>query len=59
MLLAILLFGQKPMHWWSRSSPARARPTVRAERLLVTLGLAALTEGAGLSLALGAFLAGI
>jgi len=60
VLLAILLFGQKPMHWWfSIIARARSPELFVLNVLLVTLGLAALTERAGLSLALGAFLAGM
>jgi len=60
VLQAILLFGQKPMHWWfSIIARARSPELFVLNVLLVTLGLAALTERAGLSLALGAFLAGM
>jgi len=60
VLVAILLFGQKPMRaWFSIVARARSSELFVLNVLLVTLGLAALTERAGLSLALGAFLGGM
>ena len=60
LLVAILFFGQKPMHaWFSIIARARSPELFVLNVLLVTLGLAALTEMAGLSLALGAFLGGM
>jgi CPA2 family monovalent cation:H+ antiporter-2 len=60
VLVAILFLGQKPMHaWFSIIARARSPELFVLNVLLVTLGLAALTEMAGLSLALGAFLGGM
>src|SRR4030095_5325675 len=59
-LVVSLLFGQKPMRaWFSIIARARSPELFVLNVLLVTLGLAALTEQAGLSLALGAFLGGM
>lgn len=59
--LALVLYaGQRPMRWWfSVVARQRSHELFMLNLLLVTLGLAALTEAAGLSLALGAFLAGM
>ncbi len=59
--LAVILFaGQKPMRAWFHLVARQKSPELfMLNLLLVTLGLAALTELAGLSLALGAFLAGM
>ncbi|MGH8851917.1 MAG: monovalent cation:proton antiporter-2 (CPA2) family protein, partial [Casimicrobiaceae bacterium] len=59
-LAAILFFGQKLMHgWFFIVARLRSSELFMLNVLLVTLGLAALTELAGLSFALGAFLAGM
>ena len=59
--LAVILFlGQRPMRaWFHLVARQRSSELFMLNVLLVTLGLAALTELAGLSLALGAFLAGM
>jgi CPA2 family monovalent cation:H+ antiporter-2 len=59
--LALILFvGQRPMRFWFHVvARQRSSELFMLNVLLVTLGLAALTELAGLSLALGAFLAGM
>jgi K+:H+ antiporter len=57
---AILLFGQVPMRaWFQLVARLRSPELFVLNVLLVTLGLASLTEMAGLSFALGAFLAGM
>ncbi len=59
-LTLILYVGQKPMRAWFHLVARQRSPELfMLNLLLVTLGLAALTEAAGLSLALGAFLAGM
>ncbi len=60
-VLAVILFaGQAPMRAWFHVVARQKSPELfMLNLLLVTLGLAALTELAGLSLALGAFLAGM
>ncbi len=59
-LMLILGLGQKPMRWWFHLvARQRSSELFVLNVLLVTLGLAMLTELAGLSLALGAFLAGM
>ena len=59
-LAVILIFGQRPMRaWFHIIARARSSELFMLNVLLVTLGLAALTELAGLSFALGAFLAGM
>ncbi|WP_157271163.1 monovalent cation:proton antiporter family protein [Azohydromonas aeria] len=60
-LLALLLSGgQKLMRWWlTLVARRKSEELFVLNVLLVTLGLAWLTEHAGLSLALGAFLAGM
>jgi monovalent cation:H+ antiporter-2, CPA2 family len=56
----ILLFGQVPMRaWFHVVARLRSPELFMLNVLLVTLGLASLTELAGLSFALGAFLAGM
>jgi CPA2 family monovalent cation:H+ antiporter-2 len=61
VLLALLLVGgQKVMRWWlTLVARRKSEELFVLNLLLVTLGLAWLTEHAGLSLALGAFLAGM
>jgi monovalent cation:H+ antiporter-2, CPA2 family len=61
VLLALLLVGgQRVMRWWLTIVARRKSEELFVlNLLLVTLGLAWLTEMAGLSLALGAFLAGM
>jgi CPA2 family monovalent cation:H+ antiporter-2 len=59
-LVLILYAGQRPMRaWFHLVARQRSSELFMLNLLLVTLGLAALTELAGLSLALGAFLAGM
>jgi CPA2 family monovalent cation:H+ antiporter-2 len=59
-LVVVLYAGQRPMRWWfSVVARQRSRELFTLNVLLVTLGLAALTDFAGLSLELGAFLAGM
>jgi CPA2 family monovalent cation:H+ antiporter-2 len=59
-LVLILYGGQRPMRaWFSLVARQRSSELFMLNLLLITLGLAALTELAGLSLALGAFLAGM
>jgi CPA2 family monovalent cation:H+ antiporter-2 len=59
-LAVVLYVGQRPTRWWfSVIARQRSRELFTLNLLLVTLGLAALTELAGLSLELGAFLAGL
>jgi len=59
--LALILFlGQKPMRrWFHVVARQRSSELFVLNVLLVTLGMAALTRVAGLSMALGAFLAGM
>src|SRR5262249_2289893 len=59
--LALILFiGQRPVRaWFHVVARQRSSELFMLNLLLITLGLAALTELAGLSLALGAFLAGM
>jgi CPA2 family monovalent cation:H+ antiporter-2 len=61
VVLALLLAGgQKVMRWWlTLVARRKSEELFVLNLLLVTLGLAWLTEHAGLSLALGAFLAGM
>lgn len=61
LLLTILLVGgQKVMRWWlTLVARRKSEELFILNLLLVTLGLAWLTEHAGLSLALGAFVAGM
>ena len=59
-LVVVLYAGQRPMRWWfSLVARQRSRELFTLNVLFVTLGLAALTDFAGLSLELGAFLAGL
>jgi CPA2 family monovalent cation:H+ antiporter-2 len=60
-LLAVLLVGgQKVMRWWlTMVAKRKSEELFVLNLLLITLGLAWLTEHAGLSLALGAFVAGM
>ncbi len=59
-LTLILYFGQKPMRaWFHVVARQRSSELFVLNVLLVTLGLGALTATLGLSLALGAFLAGM
>ena len=59
-LAVILVFGQAPTRaWFHIVARQRSSELFMLNVLLVTLGLAALTELAGLSFALGAFLAGM
>lgn len=61
VILAIVLFaGQRLMRFWFHIvARSRSQELFILNVLLITLGLAFVTEAAGLSLALGAFLAGI
>ena len=61
VLLSLLLAGgQKLMHWWLKLVARRqSEELFMLNLLLVTLGLAWLTDYFGLSLALGAFVAGM
>jgi CPA2 family monovalent cation:H+ antiporter-2 len=61
VLIALLLYGgQRVMRWWLTLVARRKSDELFVlNLLLVTLGLAWLTELAGLSLALGAFIAGM
>jgi len=60
VLALILVFGQKLMRkWFHFVARAKSSEVFILNVLLVTLGLATLTELAGLSLALGAFVAGM
>jgi len=56
----LLVGGQKLMHWWLTLVARRKSDELfMLNLLLVTLGLAWLTDKAGLSMALGAFVAGM
>lgn len=61
VLLGLLLYGgQRVMRWWLTLVARRKSDELfMLNLLLVTLGLAWMTEHAGLSLALGAFVAGM
>jgi len=60
VLVAVLFLGQKLMRaWFHVVARRRSHELFILNVLLITLGLAWLTERAGLSLALGAFLAGM
>lgn len=61
LALAVILFlGQQPMRaWFHAVARRRSSELFVLNVLLVTLGMAALTQYFGLSLALGAFLAGM
>ncbi len=60
VLSVILVFGQKLMRkWFHFVARAKSSEVFVLNVLLITLGLATLTQLAGLSLALGAFVAGM
>jgi CPA2 family monovalent cation:H+ antiporter-2 len=60
MLALVLVFGQRLMRaWFTTVAKRRSGELFMLNVLLITLGLAWLSELAGLSLALGAFLAGM
>ncbi len=60
LITLLLVGGQKIMRWWlTLVARRKSEELFVLNVLLVTLGLAWLTEQAGLSLALGAFIAGI
>jgi CPA2 family monovalent cation:H+ antiporter-2 len=60
VLLVLLVFGQRLMRWWFHIvAKRRSHELFMLNLLLMTLGLAWITEHAGLSLALGAFVAGM
>ncbi len=60
LITLLLVGGQKLMRWWlTLVARRRSEELFVLNLLLITLGLAWLTELAGLSLALGAFIAGI
>ncbi|HEX2012636.1 MAG TPA: cation:proton antiporter [Roseateles sp.] len=60
VLGVLLMGGQKAMRWWlTLVARRKSEELFMLNLLLVTLGLAWLTEHAGLSLALGAFIAGM
>ncbi len=60
LLTVLLVGGQKVMRWWLTIVARRkSEELFMLNLLLVTLGLAWMTEHAGLSLALGAFVAGM
>ena len=60
MLALVLFFGQKLMRgWFFHVARQRSPELFMLNVLFITLGLAWMTETAGLSLALGAFLAGM
>ena len=60
LLTVLLAGGQKVMHWWlDMVARRKSEELFMLNLLLVTLGLAWLTEHFGLSLALGAFVAGM
>jgi monovalent cation:H+ antiporter-2, CPA2 family len=60
LLTLLLVGGQHVMRWWLRLVAKRqSEELFMLNLLLITLGLAWITEHAGLSLALGAFVAGM
>jgi CPA2 family monovalent cation:H+ antiporter-2 len=60
LLTVLLVGGQKAMRWWlTLVARRKSEELFMLNLLLVTLGLAWLTEVFGLSLALGAFVAGM
>ena len=60
LVTLLLVGGQRVMRWWlTLVARRKSEELFMLNLLLVTLGLAWLTERAGLSLALGAFIAGI
>jgi monovalent cation:H+ antiporter-2, CPA2 family len=60
LLTVLLVGGQRVMRWWlTMVARRKSEELFMLNLLLITLGLAWLTEHAGLSLALGAFVAGM
>ena len=60
LVTLLLVGGQRVMRWWlTLVARRRSEELFMLNLLLITLGLAWLTELAGLSLALGAFIAGM
>ena len=60
LVTLLLVGGQRVMRWWlTLVARRRSEELFMLNLLLITLGLAWLTEHAGLSLALGAFVAGM
>ncbi|MDO9072084.1 MAG: monovalent cation:proton antiporter-2 (CPA2) family protein [Rubrivivax sp.] len=60
LLTVLLVGGQRVMRWWlTLVARRKSEELFMLNLLLVTLGLAYLTEHAGLSMALGAFVAGM
>jgi CPA2 family monovalent cation:H+ antiporter-2 len=60
LLVLLLTGGQRLMRWWlTMVARRKSEELFMLNLLLITLGLAWLTEHAGLSLALGAFVAGM
>lgn len=60
LIVVLLVGGQRVMRWWlTLVARRKSEELFILNLLLVTLGLAWLTEHAGLSLALGAFVAGM
>lgn len=60
LVTVLLVGGQRVMRWWlTLVARRRSDELFMLNLLLITLGLAWLTEMAGLSLALGAFIAGM
>ena len=60
LITVLLIGGQKVMRWWlTLVARRKSEELFVLNLLLVTLGLAWMTELAGLSLALGAFIAGM
>jgi monovalent cation:H+ antiporter-2, CPA2 family len=60
LIVLLLMGGQRVMRWWlTLVARRKSEELFVLNLLLVTLGLAWLTELAGLSLALGAFIAGM
>ncbi len=60
LLVLLLTGGQQVMRWWlTQVARRKSEELFVLNLLLITLGLAWLTEHAGLSLALGAFVAGM
>jgi len=60
LITVLLVGGQRVMRWWlTLVARRRSEELFVLNLLLITLGLAWLTELAGLSLALGAFIAGM
>jgi len=59
-LVVLLFIGQKLMHWWlNLVVKRRSQELFMLNLLLITLGAAWITDLAGLSLELGAFIAGM